>query len=141
MENAGITAKPTWLSRAKMIIHRLEIADNEAFFRANILRETIESMSLAVVAANARLTTLSDAERHPDSAFGNNSQVARDQIAAEKSNLQAEISDLNFELENLKVRAADTSVKTQAAAGILSRAKKVFNQINGNQLTSTVGVL
>lgn len=141
MENSGITAKPAWLTRAKTIIHRLEAQDNEAFHQANILRQTIESMSLAVVAANARLTILTEAERRPDSSFPGDSQVARNQIAAEKSNIQAEIADLNVELENLKVRAADTAAKTQAAAGILSRAKKIFNQINGNQLTSTFGAI
>lgn len=141
MNSAAIKPNPAWKTRAKTILARLEIEDNDAFHRSNILRQTIESMSLSVVAANQRMASLTTAERQPDTAFGYNSEVARQQIAVEKANLTAEIQALNEEVDELKQRANDMATRTAITAGVYSRAKKVFNQINGNVSTASMGVI
>lgn len=140
MNNVSIQPDPAWKTRAKTVLRRLEVEDADLFARSNSLRQSIEGLSLTVISRQSRLQTLALSARQPDSAFGPGSQIARDQIAVEKANIEAEIQALNDEIESLKQRATALAAKTTLAAGIYQRAKKVFNTINGNESTITVGV-
>lgn len=139
MTNLTITAKPGWLIKAKTVLHRLEIEDTEAFSRANMIRQQIESMAMAAIKTQARLKALQDAAKKPDSFYSGD--AARHQINVEAGNLEAEITELNAEIEALKQRAADMGAKAQVNAGVFSRAKAIFAKINGNLTTSAMGAI
>lgn len=140
MLSATIQPNPAWLTRAKTILIRLEADDVNTSNQTSIIRQSIERLSLQIIACQARLDTLQKSARQPDSSF-QNSQHARDQISAEIENVNAEIAELDAEIDFLKQRLETASIASSLAAGIYQKARAAYNQIIGGAPRSAVGAI
>ena len=139
MQNITTQPRPAWLTRAKTILRRLESEDLAHWEQANVIRKSIEGLSLTAQTHKQRLKSLVEAERQPNSSFAN-SQIAREQIAVEKEIIESEISEIDSEMAILKERLETANNSATIAAGIFQRARSVFLAVTGGESKSTMAV-
>lgn len=140
MLSPTIQKNPAWLTRAKTILIRLEADDVNSSNQTSIIRQSIERLSLQIIACQARLDTLTKSARQPDNSFSN-SQQARDQISVQIENVNAEISELDAEIVFLKQRFETASIAASLAAGIYQKARAAYHKIIGGAPRSAVGAI
>ena len=140
MQNITTQPRPAWLTRAKTILRRLESEDLAHWEQANVIRKSIESLSIAAQNHKQRLKTLVEAERQPNSSFAN-SQIAREQIAVEKEIIESEISEIDSEMAILKERLETANNSATIAAGIFQRARAAFLAVTGGESRSAIGAV